>query len=56
MLLGARMAWTAGASGVFGPPLGYGRVEGDLDVLLVDPLLDLGGGGQRPLVGLEQRV
>jgi hypothetical protein len=33
-----------------------GRVEADLDVLLVDPLLHLRSGGQRPSVGLEQRV
>ena len=33
-----------------------GLVEADLDVLLVDPLLDLGGGGEGAPVGLEQRV
>ena len=33
-----------------------GLVEADLDVLLVDPLLDLGGGGEGAPVGLEQWV
>ena len=43
--------------GWFEPTPGLlGRVEGDLDVLLVDALLDLGRGGQRAPVGLEERV
>ncbi len=43
--------------GVFRASAGLlGRVEGDLDVLLVDALLYLGGGGQRAPVGLEQRI